>query len=338
MQETDNRRKIIVGIFLFIGVVIFVLGIFTLGSQKKTFMKSFMVSVVFNDIQGLKAGDNIWFSGVKIGTIKKIQFYGTSQVQVFMNIEKEIQKYIHKDAKASISSDGLIGNKIIVITGGSLKFPFIEDGDKITVNTTLSTDEIMKTFQVNNKNLVDITSDFKTLSASLVAGKGTAGALLSDEQMAQDFRAIVLNLKSATEATNKMAANLNMFTGTLNTKDGLANRMFTDTMIFSRLQASVNELQKVTKSASALTENLNKTSSNLSDASSNLSKASSKLNQTDNAAGLLLNDQQTAAHLKQIILNLESSSNNLNEDLKALQSNILFRGYFRKKEKEASSK
>lgn len=322
MQGTDNRRKITVGIFIFIGLVIFVLGIFTLGSQKKAFMKSFSVNVVFDDIQGLKAGDNVWFSGVKIGTIKKIQFYGTSQVQVFMNIEEEAQKYIHKDASASISSDGLIGNKIIVIDGGSPKFPFIEDDDRIRVNKTLSTDEIMKTLQVNNRNLVDITTDFKTLSGNLVAGKGTAGALLTDEEMARDFRAIVLNLQNTTVAANRMAAELNEFSRTLNTKNGLTNKILTDTVIFARLQSSVNEFQRAAKSASALTENLN--------------NASGKLNQTDNAAGLLLNDEQTAEQLKRIMQNLEGSSQKLDEDLKALQSNFLFRGYFKKKAKETA--
>jgi phospholipid/cholesterol/gamma-HCH transport system substrate-binding protein len=322
MQVTDNRRKITVGIFIFIGLVIFVLGIFTLGSQKKAFIKSFSINVVFEDIQGLKAGDNVWFSGVKIGTIKKIKFYGTSQVQVFMNIEEQAQKYIHKDASASISSDGLIGNKIIVIDGGTPKFPFIEDGDRIQVNTTLSTDEIMKTLQVNNKNLVDITTDFKTLSANLVAGKGTAGALLSDEEMARDFRNIVSNLQNTTVAANKMAAELNAFSRTLNTKEGLANKMLTDTVIFARLRSSVNEFQQAAKSASALTENLN--------------NAAGRLNQTDNAAGLLLNDEQTAEQLRRIMQNLEGSSQKLDENLKALQSNFLFRGYFKKKAKEAA--
>ncbi len=322
MQVTDNRRKITVGIFIFIGLVIFVLGIFTLGSQKKAFIKSFSINVVFEDIQGLKAGDNVWFSGVKIGTIKKIKFYGTSQVQVFMNIEEQAQKYIHKDASASISSDGLIGNKIIVIDGGTPKFPFIEDGDRIQVNTTLSTDEIMKTLQVNNKNLVDITTDFRTLSANLVAGKGTAGALLSDEEMARDFRNIVSNLQNTTVAANKMAAELNAFSRTLNTKEGLANKMLTDTVIFARLRSSVNEFQEAAKSASALTENLN--------------NAAGRLNQTDNAAGLLLNDEQTAEQLRRIMQNLEGSSQKLDENLKALQSNFLFRGYFKKKAKEAA--
>jgi phospholipid/cholesterol/gamma-HCH transport system substrate-binding protein len=322
MQVTDNRRRITVGIFIFIGIVIFVLGIFTLGSQKKAFIKSFSINVVFDDIQGLKAGDNVWFSGVKIGTIKKIQFYGTSQVQVFMNIEEQAQKYIHKDASASISSDGLIGNKIIVIDGGSPKFPFIEEDDRIRVNKTLSTDEIMKTLQVNNKNLVDITTDFKTLSGNLVAGKGTAGALLTDEEMARDFKAIVLNLQNTTVAANRMAVELNEFSRTLNTKNGLTNKMLTDTVIFARLKSSVNEFHRAAKSASTLTENLN--------------NASGQLNQTDNAAGLLLNDEETAQQLKRIMQNLEGSSQKLDEDLKALQSNFLFRGYFRKKAKETA--
>ncbi|WP_449438605.1 MlaD family protein [Pedobacter steynii] len=71
MQATDIRRKIIVGAFILLGIAIFILGVFTLGSQKKAFVKSFTVDVVFNDIQGLKTGNNVWFSGVKIGTIKK---------------------------------------------------------------------------------------------------------------------------------------------------------------------------------------------------------------------------------------------------------------------------
>ncbi len=320
MQLSDNRRQVTVGIFIFLGLLIFVLGIFTLGGQRKAFVKSFTVNAVFSDIQGLKTGGNVWFSGVKIGTIKKIQFYGTSQVQVMMNIEEDAHKYIHKNAGASISSDGLIGNKIVVITGGSPKFPFVEDGDRLHVNTELSTDDIMKTLQVNNKNLVDVTGNFKILAKNLIDGKGTAGALLSDEQIANNFRAIVVNLKNTTAAADKMALELNAFTRTLNTKGGLADKLLTDTAVFNRLQASVASLQKTAASASAMTENLN--------------NASAKLTKNDNAAGLLLNDPKTADQVRSIMTNLQSGSKKLDEDLEALQSNFLFRGFFKKRAKE----
>jgi phospholipid/cholesterol/gamma-HCH transport system substrate-binding protein len=320
MAQSNNRKQITVGIFIFIGLAIFILGIFTLGGQRKSFVKSFTLNVVFSDIQGLKTGNNVWYSGVKVGTIKKIQFYGKSEVQVTLSVEEEAHKYIHKDATASISSDGLIGNKIIVISGGNPKYPFIEDGDRLQVSTTLSTDDIMKTFQVNNKNLVDITGDFKTLARGLVEGKGSAGALLSDEKIANNFRAIVTNLERTTASTNRMARELDQFSNTLNTKGGLADKLLTDTAVFAQLQRSVNELQKTARSAAEMTQNLN--------------AASGKLTQSDNAAGLLLNDAKTAEQVRSIMGNLETSSKKLDEDLEALQSNFLLRGFFKKRAKE----
>ncbi|WP_207426724.1 MlaD family protein [Pedobacter sp. SYSU D00535] len=321
MQVAD-KRHITVGIFIFIGLLIFVIGIFTLGSQKKAFGERVTVSVVFDDIEGLKTGGNVWFSGVKVGTIKKIEFHGGSQVLVSMNIQEEAQQYIHKDATATLSSDGLIGNRIVEISGGSPKAPIIQDGDRIQANRTLSTDEIMATFQENNKNLVAITGDFRQLSSNLVAGKGAAGALLSDEGMARDLKSTIANLNATTQAADRMMMDLNRFARTLNTKGGLADQLLTDTAVFARLRSSVNELQQASRSASAMAANLN--------------AASAKLNQSDNPAGVLLNDQQSAERVKQILINLEKSSHNLNEDLKALQSNFLFRGYFKKKREQAA--
>ena len=319
-QTKENKKAITVGIFLFIGILIFLLGVFTLGGQRKTFVKSFQLNVVFDDIQGLKVGNNVWFSGVKVGIIKKIEFYGTSQVKVTLNVEEEAHKYIHKDAKASISSDGLIGNKIVVIDGGSPKFPFIEDGDLIAVNKTLSTDDIMKTLQVNNKNLNDITRDFKLLASNLVEGKGTLGALLTDQQIADDFKAIVKNLERTTASTNRMASELSAFSSKLNTKGGLADELLTDTVVFAKLRSSIVELQKTAASTAKMTENLD--------------HASGQLTKSDNAVGILLNDPKAADQVKTLMNNLETSSKKLDENMEALQHNFLLRGYFKKKAKE----
>ena len=324
MPLTDNRRKITVGLFITLGLLIFILAIFTLGSQKKTFVKSFTLNVIFHNIQGLKKGNNVWFSGVKIGTIKKIEFFGTSQVRIFLSIEEDVQKYIHKDAGASISADGLIGNKIVVITGGSLKFPFVEDGDQLKVDASLSTDDVMKTLQVNNKNLLEITTDFKLLAKNLVNGKGAAGALLSDEQIASDFKAMVANLNKTAQASNKTAQELSKFSTTLNTKNGLMGKIMTDTVLFGKFQQSAASLQRSAQSAETMAANLN--------------AASAKLKSSDNAAGLFLNDPKTAMQIKAIMTNLELGSKKLDENLEALQSNFLLRGFFKKRAREEAKK
>ncbi len=319
MAATETKRNVLVGVFIFIGLLIFIVGIFTLGGQQKSFVKSIRVNAVFSDIGGLKPGNNVWFSGVKIGTVKTIKFYGNSQVEVSMRIEQSAQGYIRKDASAKLSSDGLIGNKLIVIFGGNPKTAEIEDGDILQVQKDLSTDDIMKTLQENNENLIGITSNFKKLSSDMVKGKGTAGALLADSTLANSFRAIVMNLQKTTRTSAALAGQLSVFTAKLNTKGGLADKLMTDTSVFNKLSATADQLKQTSAKATVITDNL--------------SKASNKLNSTDNAMGLLLNDAKTAEQVKSTMGNLQESSVKLNDDLEAVQHNFLLRGFFKKREK-----
>ncbi|WP_419801147.1 MlaD family protein [Mucilaginibacter sp.] len=319
MQTTETKRNVLVGVFIFIGLLILIVGIFTLGGQQKAFVKSMRINAVFSDIGGLKAGNNVWFSGVKIGTVKTIKFYGRSQVEVSMNIEQSARQYIRKDASAKLSSDGLIGNKLIVIFGGNPSTAEIEDGDILQVQKDLSTDDIMKTLQENNENLIGITTNFKKLSGDMVKGKGLAGTLLADSSLAKSFKAIVMNLQKTTQTSATLAGQLSRFSAKLNTKGGLADKMLTDTAVFGKLTATADQLKQTAAKATVITDNL--------------SKASNKLNSTDNALGLLLNDAKTAEQVKTTMGNLQESSVKLNDDLEAAQHNFLLRGFFKKKEK-----
>ena len=135
----SNKRMITVGIFVLLGIIIFVAAVLTLGGQKKTFEKKSTLKAVFKDVSGLQAGNNIWFSGVKVGTIKNISFTPNAMVEVTMSIETKVMQYIKKDAKAKISSEGLIGNKIIVIFGGGMQSSPVAEDDVLTVDNGLST-------------------------------------------------------------------------------------------------------------------------------------------------------------------------------------------------------
>jgi phospholipid/cholesterol/gamma-HCH transport system substrate-binding protein len=320
MDFKENKYAFWVGLFIAVGLVIFVVGIFTVGNQQKSFSNGLHLKARFDNVSGLMKGNNVWFSGVKVGTIKAISFTGINQVDVEFNVDQAIQKYIHKDAVAAISSEGFIGNKIITIDGGSPTSPIIETGDMLNAKGMMSTDEIMKTFQKNNENLLSITNDFKVLSKNMVEGKGLAGTLLADSNLAMKFRAVVQNLQSTTSRTAVMADELSRFGNKMNTKGGLADKMLTDTAVFAKLQQSANQLQEATAKAGTLTDNLN--------------KASNKLNTNDNAIGVLLNDQPTANQLKSTLNQLHESSVKLNDDLEAVQHNFLLRGFFKNREKE----
>ena len=319
MDKADNKRGVMVGIFLSLGLILFVVGVLTLGGQQKTFVKSIRLSSVFEDVAGLKKGNNVWFSGVKVGTISNIRFIGPGQVEVFMSVDKGTQQYIHRNANARISSDGLIGNKIIVIDGGSPQAPIIQDGDVLQAEKLTSTDDMMKTLQQNNQNLLSITGDFKLLSRKILQGKGTVGTLMADSLMAIQLRNSMRNLEATTASAARMATQLDVFSRKMNTKGGLADKLLTDTVTFNRFKATVTELQKSATNAAVVTNNL--------------SKASDKLNRTDNPIGVLLNDPKGAAQLQSTMNYLQQSSVKLNDDLEAAQSNFLLRGFFKKREK-----
>jgi phospholipid/cholesterol/gamma-HCH transport system substrate-binding protein len=325
MEKDESKRAITVGVFITLGLLILIVGIFTLGGQQKTFEKNFHITAIFDDVAGLKKGNNVWFSGVKVGTISSMRFTGVSQVEVQMAIDQNIQQYIHRNSGVRISSDGLIGNKIIVIDGGSPQAPVIQDGDRVQTEKLMSTDDIMKTLQKNNDNLLAITTDFKKISNNIVKGKGLVGALMTDSVMALKFRGIVNNLNATTASTQRMAMELNRFSDKLNTKGGLTDKLLTDTTVFNHLRESVAQMQKATNSASILAENLN--------------RASNKLNTTDNALGVLLNDPKGAEQVRSTLNYLQQSSIKLNDDLEAAQHNFLLKGFFKdraKKQAEAA--
>lgn len=327
MKSTKTTRPVVVGLFIIIGLAILVLAVFTLGGQKKSFVKGFTVNTVFDDVNGLVAGNNVWLSGVKIGTVKKITFLPNSHVLVSMVLQQSLERNIRKDSRTKISSDGLIGNKIVVITGGTQTAPMVKNGDYLAMQKVTSTEDMLTTLQANNKNLLAITSSFARVSHNIDSGNGLISSLINDESTSRkinaslnSLQATMSNFQSVSQRSKAIIANLDSFTAKLNTKGALVDKLTTDTTLFTVLKGTVTQLRDVAITAGQLTDNLKHATDNLND--------------TASLPGVILKDKQSAASLKQTIFNLESSSHNLDEDLKAAQHNFLLRGYFKKKNKD----
>ncbi len=309
MNPPTNKRAIIVGLFIIIGLLFLVGGILTIGNLHSTFQKKLTISTIFGDVNGLQSGNNIWFSGVKIGTVKKVEFYGESQVKVIMNINIESRQYIRKDAKVKISSDGLIGNKILVIYGGTQLSPEIEEGDTLFNERMMSTEDIMNTLQQNNLNIL-------TLTNKLAKGEGTIGKLLTSDSIYNSIAATINSLKQASANAQVLIASLSDFGAKLNKKGTLANDLVTDTVMFNSVKTSVLKIQSIADTAGVFVDNLKEAGKNPS-----------------SPIGILLHDEKTGTNLKSTISNLEISSEKLDKVLDAIQHSFLFRKYFSKETK-----
>jgi phospholipid/cholesterol/gamma-HCH transport system substrate-binding protein len=329
MKTFKNKHSVIVGIFISIALIILIIGVFTLGGQHDTFVKKISVKAVFDDVNGLKIGDNVWLSGVKVGVIQKIDFADNGAILITMNIERKVQRLIHKDSKVKIGSDGLIGNTIIVIYGGTKTSALVTNGDFLFSEKSAGTKDMLATLDESNKNLLIITKNLKDISNKILNGQGTLTTLLNDPDLPQkivlsvsDLKSTMANFKTTSVQSKKVLKNLVDFSSRFNKEGTLVNDLVTDTIIFNNLRSSVFEL--------------NKTMNTISTFSDNIKKASDALNEKDNTAGVLLHDEEVASHLKSTINNLDSASHKLDEDLKAIQHNFLFRRYFKKKAKAGS--
>ena len=318
MKDARNKRPVIVGLFVFIGIIFLILGILAIGNLNETFKRKIEVVTVFDDVSGLQKGNNIWFSGVKIGIIKNLEFFADRKVKVIMNVDDKAVPYIHKDAFVKLSTDGLIGNKILIIYGGTSLSPEIEEGDTLGVEKTFTSEDMINTLQENNKNLLAITSDFKLISGKLANGEGTVGKLLNDDAVYTQLDAASRSLQKAAARAETLIASLATFSEGLNKKGTLANEITTDTVVFNSLKTTVLQLHQMADTATVFINKIKEAGTN-----------------PKTSVGVLLYDEESGARLKQIIINLETGSKKLDDDLQAAQHNFLLKGYFKKKEKDS---
>ena len=127
-------------------------------------------------------------------------------------------------------------------------------------------------------------------------------------------------LKSASLKANGIATDVAAYTSQLQKEGTLTNDLITDTTIFASLRATTAQLQQVLNNANSVVADLKQSTEGLQD--------------TNKPAGMLLNDEATAASIKETLKYLQSSTKKLDENMEALQSNFLLRGYFRRKAKE----
>jgi phospholipid/cholesterol/gamma-HCH transport system substrate-binding protein len=282
-----------------------------------------MVSAIFKNVEGLKEGDNVWLSGVKVGTIKNVQIISEGKVIVKLSLKDKQNQFIKKDATAFIGSDGLIGNKIVVIRPGS-NAKIIEDGDTINSFSPPDTQELFNIAKEVGTNTRSITDDLKLISSRLSHGEGVFGELLHDGPVAKDLRAAISSFKSTGENTNIATNELQLAMKKINNGNGLVNKLLTDTGYVSTFKEALSNVAKV----SADTKRM----------SHDLQVMIAKINSNKNAIGVLLADTVFANKLKITLDNARSASAKLDQNMDALQHNFLLRGYFKKQKKAAGKK
>jgi phospholipid/cholesterol/gamma-HCH transport system substrate-binding protein len=100
-----------------------------------------------------------------------------------MTIVSDVKKFIKRDSKAKVISEGLIGNKILDITPGSENELSINDGDLIESIRPIEAEDILKSLKETGDNASIITRDVANIVSKVDQGDGTLGQLINNKSM-----------------------------------------------------------------------------------------------------------------------------------------------------------
>jgi phospholipid/cholesterol/gamma-HCH transport system substrate-binding protein len=207
-MKTETGSKVKLGLFILIGIALFCTGIYFVGKAKNMFDVTFRITGMFTNIGGLQVGNNVRFAGINIGTVDNITIVSDTSVKVELIIEERLQKFIRKDSKAVIGSEGLMGNKVVTITPGDSKSPMIADNAIIQTVKPIDPEAIIKDVKSTIENMKGMSADLSVIIRNIKSGRGTLGSLLMDSSFSRNIKQTLVNLNKGTSGIESTMQNI----------------------------------------------------------------------------------------------------------------------------------
>jgi phospholipid/cholesterol/gamma-HCH transport system substrate-binding protein len=203
MKTHTPQFKVRLGLFVAGGLALFVLAIFIIGKQKNLFNPVFKITTTFYNVSGLQVGNNIRFSGITIGTVDNIAIINDTTVGVDMLIRKEVKQFIKSDSQVAIGSEGLIGDRLLVVSQGSFDAPLAKEGEQLESVEPVEMDAIMQSISVTAINAAIITQQLAEIMTKINSGDGTLGRLIQDTTIARNINQTIINLKKSSKGLDE---------------------------------------------------------------------------------------------------------------------------------------
>ena len=289
------------GLFIFLGSALLVLLIFLLGNKDQLFTSTFTVKTYFQNTGGLRNGASVRFGGIDVGAVKEVRIVndGSGRIEVSMRIKDEIKPFLKKDSRASIETEGLVGNKVVVITMGSDAAEGITDGGTILSTEPLSFADIIEETQGIMAYTKEMTKDLAEIVRKVNNGEGTIGKILNDDQL---YNAATNLTKSADKSMISLT-------------DDMKNVIALFDNLGKGVEDVVRNINNVVMRIDTVLEGVSEGKGLLGSLVSDNGKESESINQILDNLVVVTEDAKTSA-------------SRLAENMEALKHNWLFKSYF----------
>ncbi len=317
-STTSSNFKL--GLFVSLGLIFLLATLYLIGNNHNLFDRTFEVKATFYNVGGLTKGNNVRFAGIDVGTIQRVEIITDTSVQVTMIIQNEARKFIKTTSVASVGTDGLMGNKLVNIANlTTMPSEIIGEGGILITIKPVETDDMLRTLGQTNRNLYDISIDIKKITEK-ISNNNSLWSILTDTTVAENLKQSIISIRYTTRNTAAFTHDLNYLLQDVKNGKGLAGALLRDSATSASFRRTIQQLQATGEKALQVTNDLK--------------ILTEKLKKGEGGGGILLSDTSFAIDLKRSMHNVEVGSGRFSEDMEALKQNFLFRGYFRRQEKE----
>lgn len=327
MAKKETLSNIKLGAFVLAGFFFLILLLFMLGKNQNLFGNTYSLKASFDNVQGLLAGNNVRYSGIQVGTVKKIKIVNDTLIEVTMNIEKRMLLIIRKNAVVSIGTEGFVGNKVVNITPSRKPCPLAKEGDILLAGKALNTDKMLQTLSKTNDDIAVISEGLKTI-IERINRSSALWSILDDQSLPKNVRTSIENIRLATVKAGRIVDDLGSVAEDIKKGNGSVGSVLKDTIYAQNLNDAILKIKLAGSNVDSLATEINEVVMDIK-------------YDIENGKGpykAFLKDTAIVNKIHASLDNIQKGTDGFNQNMEALKHNFLLRGYFkkleRKKEKE----
>jgi phospholipid/cholesterol/gamma-HCH transport system substrate-binding protein len=305
------------------GLGFLIVVLYVIGKNHNLFGKTFVLRARFENVHGLLPGNSVRFAGIDAGSVKYVDVLNDTTIEVTLMVQTKMKKFIHKNAQFSIGTDNLIGNRIINIESGKAPAPEVAEGDVIWGEKGTDPDEMLRVLNKTNYDIAAIASELKNTLKRINKSK-VIWQLLEDETLPLQIRGSLTKVQKASTYMNDAMRDIALIVEDVKSGKGSVGKLVRDSALALSVTEAVDKLKSIGTAGDSLVGQIN----------TFVSTVDKEVNNGKGTVNALLKNEAIAQRLDQSLKNIEQDTQTFNELLEALKHNILFRGYFRKMEKQ----
>ena len=316
-------REVRVGLLIVAAVSILALGIFILGEQGNLFASKDRYYLRFKSVSGLAVGNPVKLNGVTVGSVEEIFLPEDIKVElltVWIAVDQRYNERLRSDSRARIKTLGLLGDKYIEISSGSIDYARIETGGEIAVAPATDVEQLIASGEDVVANTTAISASLRTILGRMEAGEGILGELTMDSDAGQRAKdSLVRTLETIDDVS-----------GRLKRGEGTLGKLLNDPETANHISSAVARLDGVLTdveegegalslllSDSEAREKIATTFDNLESLSTDLSAVANELRAGDGALPRLIHDEpygeELLSELHSLVSNLNALTGRLEE-------------------------